>query len=61
MRESVTPHITTSLRVGAPRYGNTWWLYHDQEMMVVFNAWNIGGGPSLPLYAVQERLSRAER
>jgi hypothetical protein len=30
-------------------------------MVVVFNAWNISGGPTLPLRAVQERLIRAAK
>lgn len=33
----------------------------DQEMVVVFNPWNISGGPTLPLRAVQERLIRAAK
>jgi hypothetical protein len=85
VRESVTPHIPTSTRAGAPQYGYKWWLYNnpvqagafiwagsgfggqfpmafpDQEMVVVFNAWNISGGPTLPLRAVQERLIRAAK
>ena len=35
--------------------------FPDQEMVVVFNAWNISGGPTLPLRAVQERLIRAAK
>jgi hypothetical protein len=35
--------------------------FPDQEMVVVFNAWNIAGGPTLPLRAVQERLIRAAK
>jgi hypothetical protein len=85
VRESVTPHVATSTRAGAPKYGFKWWLYNnpvqtdayiwagsgfggqfpmafpDQEMVVVFNAWNIAGGPTLPLRAVQERLIRAAK
>ncbi|WP_053333876.1 serine hydrolase domain-containing protein [Gemmatimonas phototrophica] len=85
VRESVTPHIPTSARAGAPQYGYKWWLYSnpvqkdkliwagsgfggqfpmafpDQEMVVVFNAWNITGPPSLPLRAVQERLIKAAK
>jgi hypothetical protein len=35
--------------------------FPDQQMVVVFNAWNISGGPTLPLHAVQERLIRAAK
>ena len=35
--------------------------FPDLEMVVVFNAWNISGGPTLPLRAVQERLIRAAK
>jgi CubicO group peptidase (beta-lactamase class C family) len=35
--------------------------FPDQEMVVVFNAWNISGGPTLPLRAVQERLIKAAK
>ena len=35
--------------------------FPDQELVVVFNAWNISGGPTLPLRAVQERLIRAAK
>jgi CubicO group peptidase (beta-lactamase class C family) len=85
VRESVTPHIPTSTRAGAPQYGYKWWLYSnpvqkdkliwagsgfggqfpmafpDQDMVVVFNAWNITGAPTLPLRAVQERLIKAAK
>ncbi|WP_353267817.1 serine hydrolase [Gemmatimonas sp.] len=85
VRESVTPHIATSTRAGAPQYGYKWWLYSnpvqkdkliwagsgfggqfpmafpDQDMVVVFNAWNITGAPTLPLRAVQERLIKAAK
>ena len=29
VRESGTPHIATSTRAGAPKYGYTWWLYNN--------------------------------
>lgn len=35
--------------------------FPDQDMVVVFNAWNISGGPTLPLRAVQERLIKAAK
>jgi CubicO group peptidase (beta-lactamase class C family) len=35
--------------------------FPDQDMVVVFNAWNITGAPTLPLRAVQERLIKAAK
>jgi hypothetical protein len=49
----------TFIRAGSGFGGQFPMAFPDQQMVVVFNAWNISGGPTLPLHAVQERLIRA--
>jgi hypothetical protein len=37
-------------------------VFPDQDIVVVFNAWNIlTGAPSLPLRKMQERIVKAAR